>query len=67
MKYSKQRKIECQRSLFESIFFVAAGSFVVLLLYFGCDKATPLKRNFQGSRRQKKAGKMWMAALMGKK
>ena len=39
MKYSKQRKIECHRSLFESIFFVAAGSFVVLLLYFGCDKA----------------------------
>ena len=48
MKYSKQRKIECQRSLFESIFFVAAGSFVVLLLYFGCDKAISPEKEFSG-------------------
>ena len=46
--YSKQRKIECQRSLFESIFFVAAGSFVVLLLYFGCDKAISPEKEFSG-------------------
>lgn len=48
MKYSKQRKIECQRSLFESIFFAAAGSFVILLLYFGCDKAISPEKEFLG-------------------
>lgn len=48
MKYSKQRKIECQRSLFENIFFVAAGSFVILLLYFGCDKAISPEKEFSG-------------------
>ena len=48
MKYSKQRKIECQRSLFENIFFVAAGSFVILLLYFGCDKAISHEKEFSG-------------------
>lgn len=48
MKYSKQRTIECQRSLFENIFFVAAGSFVILLLYFGCDKAISPEKEFSG-------------------
>lgn len=48
MKYSKRRKIECQRNLFESIFFVAAGSFVILLLYFGCDKAISPEKEFSG-------------------
>lgn len=70
MKHSKQRKIECQRSLFESIFLLPQ---VALLSYYFISvviRQSPLKRNFQGSRRssrQKKAGKMWMAALMGKK
>ena len=55
MKYSKQRKIECQRSLFESIFFVAAGSFVVLLLYFGCDKAISPEKEFSGEPQEQQA------------
>lgn len=55
MKYSKQRKIECQRSLFESIFFVAAGSFVILLLYFGCDKAISPEKEFSGEPQEQQA------------
>ena len=55
MKHSKQRKIECQRSLFESIFFVAAGSFVVLLLYFGCDKAISPEKEFSGEPQEQQA------------
>ncbi len=51
MKYSKRRKIECQRNLFESIFFVAAGSFVILLLYFGCDKVISPEKEFSGEPR----------------
>ena len=55
MKYSKQRKIECQRSLFENIFFVAAGSFVILLLYFGCDKAISPEKEFSGEPQEQQA------------
>lgn len=55
MKYSKRRKIEYQRSLFESIFFVAAGSFVILLLYFGCDKVISPEKEFSGEPQGKQA------------